>query len=218
MRLSALTDSGESLSRQEHDSITEIKLVRRRTLAAQRSENQPQSPPWDGTSFPSMKEAQSAAPNRDMVLDAIKKNSLAPQMYDPPQSPPPSAGIPQLPQIKRYTLSDSPPTGPVRASSPIRKLRKNHEHNSSTASLPNNASSARYVSGDGRTPSPGRTNRRKSTADDIPTPPVLEVPNVPQSAVGDGANTPTGQSKRPTTFAEMGFPGVKAQEKECIIM
>ena len=109
MRLSALSGSGQSLSRQEHDSITEIKLVRRRTLAAQRSENQPQSPPWDGTSFPTLREAQSAAPNRNgnMVLDAIRKNSMAPPMYDPPQSiiqSPPPGGSPPRPQLKRYAL------------------------------------------------------------------------------------------------------------------
>ena len=63
---------------QEHDSITEIKLVRRRTLAAQKSENQPLNPPWDGNSFP-MREAQSAAPNRDgnMVLEAIYDDCTA---------------------------------------------------------------------------------------------------------------------------------------------
>lgn len=230
MRLSALSGSGESLSRQEHDSITETKLVRRRTLAAQRSENQPQSPPWDGTSFPTMREAQSVAPIRDgnMVLEAIKKNSLAPPMappmYDSPQStiqsPPPlspSGGSPPRPQFKRYALSDGPPTGPVRATSPARKLRKNQEQNNSSTAI---NSSARFSAG--RAPSPGRNPRTKLSADDmgpVPPTPSSEVPIVPPSTNDDGANTPTsGPSKRPTTFAEMGFHGVKAQEKECIIM
>ena len=214
MRLSALSGSGQSLSRQEHDSITEIKLVRRRTLAAQKSESQPLSPPWDGNSFPTMREAQSAAPNRDgnMVLEAIRNNSLAPPTYDPPQpviqSPPPSGGSP--PQFKRYTLSDGPPTGPGRTASPgpARKLRKNQEHrNNSSISLANN-------SGAGRAPSPGRSPRPKSSADEYmggaSTPPV---PIVPPSAI-DSATSP----RHPTTFAEMGFNGVKAEDKDCIIM
>jgi hypothetical protein len=237
MRLSALSGSGESLSRQEHDSITETKLVRRRTLAAQKSENQPLSPPWGGNSFPPIKEAQSAPPNRDSntVLEAIRRTSLAPPTHEPPLSealpplPPPlstPAGgtppSPPRPQFKRYALSDAPPTGPVRTSSPTRKLRKNHEHNSSSTSLANIIPpSARLVSGDGRAPSPGRTPRTKVSGDDMgPVPSTAqsqEVFNVPppQSANGSGANTPT---KRPTTFAEMGFHGVKAQDKECIIM
>lgn len=221
MRLSALSGSGQSLSRQEHDSITEIKLVRRRTLAAQRSENQPQSPPWDGTSFPTMREAQSVAPIRDgnMVLEAIKKNSLAPPMYDPPQSaiPSPTGGSPPRPQFKRYALSDGPSTGPVRAPSPARRLRKNQEPNNPSSA---NNSSGRFVGGGGgRAPSPGKTPRTKLSADDmgpVPAPPSSEVPIVPPSANDDGATS--GPSKRPTTFAEMGFHGVKAQEKECIIM
>ena len=176
-----------------------------------------------------MRETQSAAPNRDsnMVLDAIRKNSLAPPLHDPPQSiiqsppPPPSGGSPPRPQLKRYALSDAPPTGPVRATSPVRKLRRNQERNTSSTSLANDTS-ARFVSGPGRAPSPGRTPRTKLTADDmgpVPTTPGSEAFNVPPSVNDDGTNIPTsGPSKRPTTFAEMGFHGVKAQEKECIIM
>jgi len=228
MRLSALSGSGQSLSRQEHDSITEIKLVRRRTLAAQKSESQPLSPPWDGNSFPTMREAQSAAPNRDgnMVLEAIRNNSLAPPIYDPPQpivlSPPPpppplpSGGSPPLPQFKRYTLSDGPPTGPVRAASPARKLRKNQEHKNSTISLANNTSE-RFASSAGRAPSPGRIPRTKPTADDMSPVSTPPVPIVPPSANDNGANI-SSSPRHPTTFAEMGFNGVKAEDKDCIIM
>jgi TPR repeat protein len=218
MRLSALSaPSGQSLSRQEHDSITEIKLVRKRTLAAQRSENEPQSPPWDGTSFPTMGEAQPTVPPiRDgkTVLDGIRKNSFAPPRYDPPQSliqspPPPLGGSPQL---KRYTLSDStsPPPAPNRTTSPARKLRKNPEHNSST-SIASNAS-ARFVAS-GRASSPGKNLRSRLTSDDmgpIPTPPGSES-NYPRA----DDDRP---SRHPTTFAEMGFHGAKAEAKECIIM
>ena len=170
-----------------------------------------------------MREAQSAAPNRDgsMVLEAIRNNSLAPPTYDPPQSiilsppppppPLPSGGSPPRPHFKRYTLSDGPPTGPVRTTSPgpARKLRKNQEHKNSSS-----------TSSAGRAPSPGWSPRTKSTADEYmgpaSTPPV---PIVPPSANDNDANIPTsGSSKHPTTFAEMGFNGVKAEDKDCIIM
>ncbi|KAF8809152.1 HCP-like protein [Phlegmacium glaucopus] len=207
MRLSALSaPSGQSLSRQEHDTITETKLVRKRTLAAQRSENQPQSPPWDGKTFPTMGEAQAAAPTiRDgrVVVDGIRKNSLAPPRYDPPpstsQSAPPMDGSPPRPYLKRYTLSDttspSPPPGPNssnnpnrfttsiapsggRPPSPGRRLRKGNEHNNSSASIASNNTSSGsgyglYGGGVGRSPSPGRNTRLRLNLDDIGPVPTL---------------------------------------------
>jgi len=157
-----------------------------------------------------LSEAQSATPNRDSntVLEVIRKNSLAPPMYDPPQSSiqsplsPPSGGSPPHPQVKRYTLSDGPP-GPGRTTSPIRKLRKNQDHSNS---------SARFVGAAGRAPSPAKTPQTKWIADDmgpVPAAPASEVPIIPSD------DKP---SKHPTTFAEMGIIGVKAQDKECIIM
>ena len=147
---------------------------------------------------------------------------MAPPMYDPPQSqspPSPPSESPPRPQYKRYALSDAPP---VRAASPVRKLRKNQERNNSSPNLANNPP-ARV--GAGRAASPGRTPRAKLTSDSmgrVPTPPGSETPVVPSSA-GDGVPnisspaTPE-PNKRPTTFAEMGFHGVKAQDKDCVIM
>ncbi|CAA7270035.1 unnamed protein product [Cyclocybe aegerita] len=54
-------DGGKALSRQEHESITQQKLVRRRTLAAQKAETQPLSPPWEGRTFPTLSQAQAQA-------------------------------------------------------------------------------------------------------------------------------------------------------------
>ena len=48
-----------------YDSITEIKPVGRRTLAARKSENLLPSSFWDDNSFPTLREAQSIATNRD---------------------------------------------------------------------------------------------------------------------------------------------------------
>ena len=211
-RLSALSGpSGQSLSRQEHDMITESKLVRRRTLAAERSENLPLSPPWDGNAFPTMAEAQAAAPvirDGTTLLEGIRQSSLAPGRYDPPQStfqPPPPGPNASPPQLKRYTLSDiaSPsPPGPTRsgtpsryspasgsrAPSPGRKLRKTHEQNSSRSRL----------NLDEMGPVPSLPTGSDPPADDRPA-----VPN------------PT---KHPTTFAEMGFQSAKPDPKDCIIM
>ncbi|PPQ98292.1 hypothetical protein CVT26_013505 [Gymnopilus dilepis] len=59
-RLAALSQpDAQTLSRHEHDSITQAKLVRRRTQAAQRAETQPLSPPWEGRTFPSASEWES---------------------------------------------------------------------------------------------------------------------------------------------------------------
>ena len=257
--------SGQSLSRQEHDTITEIKLVRRRTLAAQRSENQPQNPPWDGKMFPTMGEARTAAPTiRDgrVVVDGIRKNSLALPRYDPPQSmsqSPPMGGSPPLPQLKRYVLSDttspSPPPGPnssnrtaspnrfitsmapssSRPPSPGRRLRKSNEHNNSSASITsNNTSSGSGFGSAGRAPSPARSTRPRLNLDDmgpVPTLPagsgsdphaLLGVRAGAGDDVGGSTAMPltvtSGTGKYPATFAEMGFHGAKAEEKECIIM
>lgn len=95
-RLTALSSSSsQALSRQEHDTITEAKLVRRRTMAAQRAETQPVSPPWEGTTFPTVKESQQQGFGQSMgvagmggisgkrredgrlVVDVVRKNSLA---------------------------------------------------------------------------------------------------------------------------------------------
>ncbi|PPQ70590.1 hypothetical protein CVT25_012012, partial [Psilocybe cyanescens] len=57
-RLRALTAAAPAaLSRAEHDALTETKLMRRRTMAARRAEEEPVSPPWEGRVFPSIAEA-----------------------------------------------------------------------------------------------------------------------------------------------------------------
>jgi len=259
LRLSALSaPSGQSLSRQEHDSITEIKLVRRRTLAAQRSENQPQSPPWDGNSFPTLGQAQATAPPniRDgrAMLEGIRRSSLVPPMSDPSRStiqsaaPRTGGSSPPLQQLKRFTLNDtspSPPPGSNNSSNrtaspgPGRRLRKNNEHNNNSSTNLSSNNPGRFV-GVGGAPSSRASRARLNLEDMGPVPPLpgtsgSEPQTVPPGAgagagasddvggVGGGGATPLppptpGTSKYPTTFAEMGFHGVKAEEKECIIM
>jgi len=92
-RLKALSQpAAKSLSREEHEDITEAKLVRRRTMAMQRMETAPLSPPWEGTTFPTMREQQEQATamtgvaqtsggrrreDGRKVLENIRKNSIA---------------------------------------------------------------------------------------------------------------------------------------------
>ncbi|KAH9478962.1 Chitin synthase regulatory factor 4 [Psilocybe cubensis] len=101
-RLLALTSSStpHTLTRAEHAQITEQKLIRRRTMAARRAEEEPVSPPWEGKVFPSMASAGVGGeqqfgqqqqqlpggiqqgqgqkrPDGRAVVDLIRKNSMA---------------------------------------------------------------------------------------------------------------------------------------------
>ncbi|KAF8155421.1 hypothetical protein B0H34DRAFT_798611 [Crassisporium funariophilum] len=119
-RLLALSaPTAQTLSRQEHDTITETKLVRRRTLAAQRAETQPLSPPWDGQTFPTIKEQQQAQAQQQqgggrrdgrLVVDVIRKNSLAAGGYTQPlPQPPQQSAVGRLAGVLESPGSQRPP-------------------------------------------------------------------------------------------------------------
>ena len=156
-----------------------------------------------------MQEAQNTIPiirDGKTLLDGIRKNSLAPPQPLVQSSPSSPGGTPPLPQLKRYALSDTPPPAPGsnRPTSPTRKLRKNTEHSNSSTSIAS-TSSPRLV-GAGRAPSPVRTRLN------------LDIPSSSETGGDDNYAGAPSSSKHPTTFAEMGFVGVKAESKECIIM
>lgn len=196
-RLAALSQpSPQALSRQEHDNITDDKLVRKRTQAKQRSDAQPPPP-----SMPNIQNGHLApgpGPVRDgkTVVDVIRKQSMAEIPVGQPPAPahqrppgrasPPRQGRmtpPRQPQQQQsrpqqqgrlqqrpgYTLTDTPLTTPPPGVNP-------------TAAPPG-----------GRPQKPGRI------ASEIDTHPK---PNK------------TG----PATFAEMGIQGAKAEENGCVIM
>ena len=73
--------------------------------------------------------------------------------------------LPPQPQFKRYTISDDPPTGLVRASSPACKLRKNQEQKSSSISI-NTSEQVRRRDG------PPKRNRPADDMGRVSTPPV----------------------------------------------
>ncbi|KAG9313607.1 HCP-like protein [Chiua virens] len=203
--LAALSQpSPQSLSRQEHDSITEVKLVRKRTQAKQRSERE------GGAARPSMEDGR-------QVVDVIRKTSVArhhgqtgapppvltpvteqsqasPQMQ-PAYSPAPAPTQRQFPSQHRYTLVD-PGAGPTAGQSPP----------------PMVADSPSYARPAARPPA--------QRVGSLPTP---AAPQGPYNADTGGSPTPQqpparSAAKGPTTFAEMGIQGVKLEEKECVIM
>ncbi|KAF8176088.1 hypothetical protein BJ912DRAFT_1146924 [Pholiota molesta] len=158
-RLQALSQPApQQLSRQEHDAITETKLVRRRTQAAQRSETQPLSPPWEGTTFPTLREAEQQAPaarrrpDGRVVVDGIRKNSLGV-----------AAGLP-IGAAQAGGGNAYPGRGRVpglREQSPQRVVSGPGAANAGTASPQRLASPARRAESPGRVvggraPSPGR--------------------------------------------------------------
>ncbi|KAG1888068.1 HCP-like protein [Suillus subluteus] len=197
----------QALSRQEHDTITEAQLVRKRTQARERSSGQPRMSAEDGR----------------QVMEMARKSSIVRQ-HSPPQSPahmislvensspsavpqqlPPQQQQQQQPQRQfagqhRYTLVDPGSGGapPSRQQSPSQQPQ------------PQPA----YARAAGRPP-----GQRQGSG-----PPQGQSPQAQAQVIpGDRAPTPQGSTrppgpKPPTTFAEMGIQGAKLEEKECVIM
>ncbi|KAF8076340.1 hypothetical protein FPV67DRAFT_1664619 [Lyophyllum atratum] len=125
-------------------------------------------------------------------------------------------GGPQFPATNRYTLTDSP--GPA----PLQGGRK------SPGPPGGRKSPARPGLGrGGRMPSAGYggppsqpapvldispNNHPDDDDDDPPTPPGVTV------GLGGGQVHAPKPSKGPSTFAEMGFQGAKAEDKDCVVM
>ncbi|KAF8137269.1 HCP-like protein [Boletus edulis] len=215
-RLAVLSQpSPQSLSRQEHDNITDVKLVRKRTQAKQRSEREgggaPRASIDDGRQVVEVIRKNSVARHHahgsgpivgvgaTPGLPPVNEREQAPVPAASPQGPGtgPSSAQRQFPNQHRYTLVD-PGSGSAGGSSP-----------------PLRTDSPSYARPAGRPPG--------QRAGSIPLP----SPALPASGPdGDGdANGGPGQTapplpraKAPTTFAEMGIQGVKLEEKDCVIM
>ncbi|KAJ3724085.1 hypothetical protein C8R42DRAFT_577854 [Lentinula raphanica] len=193
-RLAALESSTpQMLSREEHDQITESRLVRTRTQAKQRSEAQMVK---DGY-LAQQQQGQGGRGRRDskQVVDLIRKNTLpssrqqsippyaqqpphVPQQAPGPQQPPrppPQGQQPQAyPTANRYTLVDpgSAPGSPA-------------------------VQAGAGTSGGGTPGAPGAGTGQGAGA-------------------GAGAQPP--KPSGPQTFAEMGITGAKAEDEKCVIM
>lgn len=194
-RLQALQGSvSQSLSRQEHDAITEIKLVRTRTQAKQKSEaagTQPRRPNADGTKImqgirqdtinmptgpPMTPQPTSQPPPADSGYAGAMpmsqpRNDRQPQLRNesPHRAGQPNLRQQQFPQSQRYSLSDPGMTPP--ASRPA---------SSATGPIPE-----------------GRSESRRPSAQAEPAPLANSSP--PRRA---GA----------ATFAEMGIPTAKVRK------
>ncbi|KAJ3754676.1 HCP-like protein [Lentinula raphanica] len=206
-RLSALESSTpQMLSREEHDQITESRLVRTRTQAKQRSEAQMVR---DGY-LAQQQQQQGGRGRRDskQVVDLIRKNTLPshpnirqqsippyaqqppPQPHPQPPGPQPRPAAPQGPQAyptaNRYTLVD-----------------------------PGSASASPRA--DSRSPSlgpPGGPGGR-------PHPPRRGPSGAGLAGTPGGAGPVAGAGAKPSgpqTFAEMGITGAKAEDEKCVIM
>jgi hypothetical protein len=210
-RLAALSQpSPQSLSRQEHDTITESKLVRKRTQAKQRSERES-----GGAPRPSVKDSR-------QVVDVIRKNSTARQHG--PGSGAGAGGTPVLPPVTEQQQQQQPPPPAMYAMSP-RCPRPLHKHRPRRDSFPTNIDTR------SSTPVPTRRGCRRHLRERSPraapgqrTGSILSPalpPGVPDME-GPGASQPAppqrAAGKGPTTFAEMAIQGVKLEEKECVIM
>ncbi|KAG1716818.1 hypothetical protein ID866_340 [Astraeus odoratus] len=217
-RLSALQQpSPQVLSRQEHDHITEDKLVRKRTQAKQRSERA-SADGGPGNVRPSLEDGR-------RVVDVIRKNSTSrPPVQGPlvpasgqgmgaiPENNPPAAATPrippqgqgprQFPNQHRYTLVD-PGSGSPGASSP-----------------PRTQSPTSYARPAGRPP-----GQRAASTPTPASPPMPNVSSTGPAAPEDGGGAPQPpkvqqrpSGKGPATFAEMGIQGARLEQKECVIM
>jgi len=200
------------LSRQEHDHITEDKLVRKRTQAKQRSER--------ASADSGISNARPSIEDSQRVVDLIRKSSETRPITQAPPIPAPNqpmSAIPennaaanvsprirpagqnprQFPNQHRYTLVD-PGSGPSGNSLPPSRTQS-----PPSARQPGRPPGQRSASG----PAPGGVTSPVPNAGGPPedTPPPSKVPQRPAG-------------KGPATFAEMGIQGAKLEEKECIIM
>lgn len=190
----------QALSRQEHDTITEAKLVRKRTQARERSSQQPRMSAEDERQVMEMarkssivrQQSPSQAPVHLTSLAESSSPSAVPQQLPPQQQQPQRQFVGQ----HRYTLVD-PGSG---SAPPSRQQSPSQQPQPQPA----------YARAAGRPPG----QRQGSGPSQGQGPPQAQA-QVP----GDRAPTPQAAARKPpTTFAEMGIQGAKLEEKDCVIM
>ncbi|KAH7886822.1 HCP-like protein [Phlebopus sp. FC_14] len=209
-RLAALSQaSPQALSRQQHDDITEAKLVRKRTQAKQRSER---TDGPAGAGRPSIEDGR-------QVVEVIRRNSV---VRPSAQAPGPVSGPALPPVAEQAANSPSPRINQGPAAQPPRQFPNQHRYtlvdpgsNSAGGSPPpSRTQSPSYARPTGRPP--GQRTGSGGPGQGVMSPPM------PSSQVAEGEvpqQAPTrAHVKGPTTFAEMGIQGARLEEKECIIM
>ncbi|KAI6043888.1 HCP-like protein [Pisolithus marmoratus] len=207
-RLAALQQpSPQVLSRQEHDHITEDKLVRKRTQAKQRSERASADGGFSNPR-PSLEDGQ-------RVVDLIRRDSIARPAVQDPQSPPaPAQGMPAI----RENVTPASVNAGTHLPQGARQFPNQHRY---TLVDPGSASPGG--------PPPPRT-QSPTYARPAGRPPAQRTASAPSqggilqngSEGSGGVQPPSKQrpaaAKGPTTFAEMGIQGARLEGKECMIM
>jgi len=203
-RLAALNQpSPQTLSRQEHDTITENKLIRKRTQAKQRTEIAPNQyvPPLQHPGGMSGRQ----------VIDVVRKNST-----DVPQGPAVVQGAvaPGLGTLAEKERRDSIPNMPSQDLSRLRPTA------APGRGYPN---SQRYTLADGGAipgpPAPGLSVRPQSVGALRPAASRPAASRIQSGGVQPSeAPAPRPAKTGPTTFAEMGITAGKAEDKDCVIM
>ncbi|KAI0697009.1 hypothetical protein BC835DRAFT_800284 [Cytidiella melzeri] len=203
-RLDALSQPApQSLSRAEHEQLTDSKLVRTRTQAKQRSDA-------TGARRPVMQQEQGAR-----IVDIVRKNSTMLPLSTIASAPPAQAGRqsapttqqPQPQQIRAPSLPTSPAPAHSQSQSP-RPFANAPRYNLSDPG-----------SGDGSSPRPLPSQSQPSFGpprrEGRPSIDSRPGPASPPSASNISSGPPR---KGPATFAEMGITTAKAEDKDCIVM
>ncbi|EJD05647.1 uncharacterized protein FOMMEDRAFT_103780 [Fomitiporia mediterranea MF3/22] len=212
-RLEALKkESGQALTRQEHEAITEHKLVRKRTQAKQRSE----------ASGARVTPSVAGRGNANQVVEGIKKTEQAQhrQSYQPRHS---SLGAmaqqQQLPTSSPPMTHANMPSPNPNSQDPMQRLRDRPRY---SLVDPGSASGSPPP---GRTGSPQRTAGRgggrivsggySPKSDNASLPPSSNPATPPAT---ESSKPSAGGGTRYNTFAEMGVQSGRAEDKDCVIM
>lgn len=204
-RLQALQQSSNAaLSRQEHDHITEAKLVRKRTDAKARSDERRQDVP------PPMPTMDTQKNNR-RVIEHVRKNSVA---RDSRYGPGPSAMPTMSPMFEHPgTPSSGSPAMPQARPRPQKQGQQAPpQSNRFTLTDPGagSASSPRPAS---EAPSTFRPPGQRPGGGGGTPNPMSPPPSTPPAMSQAGSKRPG-----PATFQEMGIQSTVVQDKDCVIM
>ncbi|CAK5272640.1 unnamed protein product [Mycena citricolor] len=246
-RLTALQQPApQTLGRQEHDTLTENKLMRKRTQARIRSDEQsqqtglvnPHPDPYEARGPQQQAQQQQQQqqrpppgaynnPNqrRTQVMELARKSSIAESShyrgastsldYRAPSQPQ------QQPQRQRMGSNSNPPR---EGSVPPNRMPPREP------SVPPGATRYSLADPGAGRPGSGQSSRPGSAAGASVRPmgtPPMRRPGAnattgtpgpkPSTSDDEGIVTKTGGGG-PATFAEMGFTGAKAEDKECVVM
>jgi hypothetical protein len=193
----------QALSRQEHDTITETKLVRKRTQARERSSVQSRMSAEEGRQVMEMarrssnvRSAQQYSPSQGQAQPAVVPEGLPATIPQQPPQPPQQQGQRQFTNQHRYTLVD-----PGSGSGPPSRQQSPSQPQPPTYARPAGRPPGQRQ-GSGPPQGPPAQGPPQGGADRVPS---------PQAARPSGP-------KAPTTFAEMGIQGAKLEDKDCVIM